>query len=258
MNNELLIIIPAYNEEENIERFIKSLKQEKMEGFADILVINDGSTDDTEGVVRGCNINIINKPLNMGYGSTLQLGYKYASKYNYKYVIQIDADGQHDVSNICVIYNQLSGKNNAYGEKPDIVIGSRFLSTENEMKVSFVKKIAIRFFEKTTKFFTGKVITDPTSGLQGLSRNAFDHYSHYGNFDYLYPDINMIIQMIMLGFKIQEVPAKMYERQLGESMHSGIVKPIMYMILMSVSTIGIILRQKRNEYNFGYESDEKI
>lgn len=248
MGRELLIIIPAYNEEENIGDFIQEMKKSKLEDIADILVINDGSTDNTETVVRQCEIDIINKPLNMGYGSTLQLGYKYAKEYNYQYIIQIDGDGQHDVSNIQVIIDALKGEGSISTERPDIVIGSRFLSSENEMRVSWLKKIAIGFFKKIIRVFTEKDITDPTSGLQGLNRNAFTYYANYGNFDYRYPDINMIIQMIMMGFKIEEVPAKMYPRKSGISMHSGVFKPIAYMVLMSLSTISIILRQRKNYY----------
>lgn len=249
MERELLIIIPAYNEGENIAGFIETIKKDKIEEIADILVINDGSIDDTEAVVRANGIDIISKPLNMGYGSTLQLGYKYASSHNYKYVIQIDADGQHDVSNIKNIKYALEGKFNKSGVPPDIVIGSRFLSRESEMKISLIKNIAITFFKMTIKMFTNQNITDPTSGLQGLNRAAFTHYAQYGNFDYRYPDINMIIQMIMMGYKIEEIPAKMYSRTSGESMHSGIFKPIAYMVIISLSTISIILRQRKDYYS---------
>ena len=245
MDSELLIIIPAYNEGKNIGPFLENIKNANIEEIADILVINDGSTDNTEQVVKEHGIEILNKPLNMGYGSTLQLGYKYAVKYHYKYIIQIDADGQHDVSNIRVVYRALKAKEN--GQSPDIVIGSRFLSEKNEMHVSALKNIAIGFFKKAIKVFTGKNITDPTSGLQGLNRKAFKHYSLYGNFDYRYPDINMIIQMIMLGFVIKEVPGIMYYRQQGESMHSGIFRPIAYMVMMTLSIMAIVLRQKKNE-----------
>lgn len=248
MDRELLIIIPAYNEEKNIGSFIQKMKKSKIEDIADILVINDGSTDNTEAVVRQCEVDILNKPLNMGYGSTLQLGYKYAKERNYQYIIQIDGDGQHDASNIKVIIDALKGKSSKSTEQPDIVIGSRFLSKENEMKVSWIKNIAIGFFKKIIKMFTNEDITDPTSGLQGLNRKAFTYYSNYGNFDYRYPDINMIIQMIMMGYKIEEVPAKMYARSSGTSMHSGIFKPIAYMVLMCLSTIIIILRQRKNYY----------
>ncbi len=257
MNKELLIIIPAYNEGKNIGAFIEKLKSAKIDDMADILVINDGSIDDTEDVVKSYGIDILNKPLNMGYGSTLQLGYKYGEKHNYEYIIQIDADGQHDVSNISVIYDALT-ENYKDIIDPDIVIGSRFLYKENEMKVSLIKRFAIRFFKTIIRIFTGEAITDPTSGLQGLNRKAFSHYALYGNFDYRYPDINMIIQMVMLGYNIEEVPAKMYYRNQGESMHSGLIKPFVYMVLMSLSIMTIILRQKKSDLKWRYKKNEKV
>lgn len=253
MNSELLIIIPAYDEGKNIGDFIENIRDANIETMADILVIDDGSKDDTVMVVKSYGVDILSKPLNMGYGATLQLGYKYAMSHDYKYVIQIDADGQHDVCNIPVLYDALRGQSS-----PDIVIGSRFLSEKNEMQVSILKKIAIWYFKKAIKWSTGTQITDPTSGLQGLSREAFSYYSLYGNFDCRYPDINMIIQMVMLGFKIEEVPGKMYYRTQGKSMHSGIFKPISYMVIMSLSIASILIRQKKSDIRWGNKNEEKV
>lgn len=244
MKKELLIIIPVYNEEEAIGSLIDEMRAIGIEELGDILVINDGSTDQTQSIVESKQIKIISKPFNLGYGSTLQLGYKYATSKNYQYIIQIDGDGQHDLSNIKVVYVALVREI----DRPDIVIGSRFLSEENEMETNLFKNIAISFFRKIIQFFTKQEITDPTSGLQGLNRSAFIFYSQYGNFDYQYPDINMIIQMILEGYTIVEVPAHMYERETGESMHSGIIKPIKYMMLMSLSTISILIRQRENYF----------
>lgn len=238
MKKELLIIIPVYNEEGNIGALLQEMKRKQINELGDILVINDGSTDQTEEIVRENQVEILNKPINMGYGSTLQLGYKYADRKHYDYIIQLDGDGQHSVSNIKPIYKALQGK-------ADIVIGSRFLSQENQHKVSVEKNIAIYFFRKIIKIVTKQDITDPTSGLQGLNREAFSFYAGYGNFDYRYPDINMIMQMLMLGFVIEEIPAKMYPRKTGKSMHAGIIKPIIYVVLMSLSTMSIILRQRK-------------
>lgn len=244
LKKKLLIIIPVYNEEEAIGSLIDGMKDQGIEEIGDILIINDGSTDRTQHIVENKQVNIINKPLNLGYGSTLQLGYKYATNHDYQYLIQIDGDGQHDLSNIKVVYNALVEQKNG----ADIVIGSRFLSTENEMVVSNLKKIALSFFRKTIQTFTKQEITDPTSGLQGLNRSAFSFYAEYGHFDYQYPDINMIIQMLLMGYTIKEVPAQMHNRTTGKSMHAGIIKPIKYMVLMSLSTISIIIRQRENYY----------
>lgn len=244
MRKELLIIIPAYNEENNIGSVLNKIQEEGIDKIGDILVINDGSKDNTEKVVNSFKVNIINQVINMGYGSALQLGYKYAEKNGYEYVIQLDADGQHDICNINNIYNCLKNRENTFLNKPDIIIGSRFLSNSSTMKVSKIKQMAISFFRLIIKTFTKNNITDPTSGLQGLSRSAFTYYAGYGNFDYRYPDINMIIQMIMLGYNVKEIPAVMHERKAGQGMHSGIIKPIKYMILIMLSTLSIMIRNK--------------
>ena len=248
MSKELLIIIPVYNEEGNIGALLEMMKQDNIDQIGDILVINDGSTDKTENIVREKGIEILNKPINMGYGTALQVGYRYGYRNNYTYIIQLDGDGQHSVSNIGRIYNALKGESSSSNPPADIIIGSRFLSAENEMEISFEKNIAIIFFKKIIKLVTKEDITDPTSGLQGLNKEAFSFYAGYGNFDCRYPDINMIIHMLMLGYKIEEVPAKMYPRKLGQSMHSGIIKPIRYMIIMLLSTGSIMLRQRKGYY----------
>ena len=244
MRKELLIIIPAYNEENNIGSVLNKMYEEGIDEIGDILVINDGSKDNTEKVVSSLKVNIINQVINMGYGSALQLGYKYAEKKGYEYVIQLDADGQHDICNIRNIYNCLKNEESICLDKPDIIIGSRFLSDSSTMKISKLKHIAISFFRLIIKIFTKNNITDPTSGLQGLSRSAFTYYAGYGNFDYRYPDINMIIQMIMLGYSVKEIPAVMHERKAGQGMHSGVIKPIKYMILIMLSTLSIMIRNK--------------
>lgn len=253
MDKELLIMLPAYNEEKNIEIVLNKIYEAGIDEISDILVINDGSQDNTEKVARNFKVTILNQVCNMGYGAALQVGYKYAEKKDYEYVIQLDADGQHDICNIITIYDCLKNKDCIFTEIPDIVIGSRFLCDSGTIKISKLKNIAISYFRLMIKIFTKNNITDPTSGLQGLNRRAFAYYAGYGNFDYRYPDINMIIQMIMQGYNIKEIPAVMHERKTGEGMHSGIMKPIKYMVLMTLSTINIILRNRKNPYVIGEE-----
>lgn len=244
MKKELLIIIPAYNEEENLSKLLKHMFKSGIDKIGDILVVNDGSIDNTELVARQSNVSVMSLVCNMGYGSALQVGYKYASKMGYEYVIQMDADGQHDICNISKIYECLK-QNGDSSAMYDIVIGSRFLSDESTFKVSILKNITISFFKLIIKMVTNFYITDPTSGLQGLNRKTFTYYAKYGNFDYKYPDINMIIQMLMLGYTIKEIPAVMHERENGKSMHSGIIRPIKYMVIISLSTLSIILRSRK-------------
>ena len=238
---DVLILIPAFNEEESIGNVLDRLEGSMVRRFADILVVNDASVDKTSMISKKYNVTVVSHVFNLGYGSALQLGYKYAVRRGYKYVIQIDADGQHDISNIFNIYERLT-QEGADGRAPDIVIGSRFLNGSVSFPISGVKKIAIGFFRKTIKHMTGETILDPTSGLQGLNRRAFLYYSLFQNFNYSYPDANMIIQMILLGFRVVEIPSTMHERTAGVSMHSGILKPMIYMIIMPLSILSVYFR----------------
>ena len=242
MQKELLIIIPAYNEEESIKKLLVSLEQPEIASIADILVMNDASSDATNWVVKERKHALVTHVFNLGYGSALQLGYKYAIRRKYKYVIQMDADGQHDVCNIPKIYEALTtpNENRKY---PDIVLGSRYLKESAKYETSFMKKIAYKLFRKAIKVTTGRSIMDPTSGLQGLSRQTVLYYSRYNHFDDKYPDANMLIKMILLGYNVIEIPAVMHSRIIGESIHSGL-KPIKYMFHMVLSILVVYLRIK--------------
>lgn len=239
---ELLIIIPAYNEAGNIEKLLDKLEEPQISDIADILVMNDASSDSTNFIVKARGHAVVTHVFNLGYGSGLQLGYKYAIRRGYKYLIQMDADGQHDVCNISVIYDKLRTADEN-GNKPDIVLGARFMKGSVDFKVGIAKKIAFKLFRKMIKIGSGRSFSDPTTGLQGLSRRAVLYYSKYNHFDDKYPDANMIMQMSLLGFRLEEIPAVMHIRTEGVSMHSGL-KPFFYMFRMTISIIAVWFRIK--------------
>lgn len=232
---DLLIIIPAYNEEKNIEKLLDKLEQPEIRDIADVLIMNDASSDETNWIVKKRGHNIVTHVFNLGYGSALQLGYKFAIRREYRYVIQMDADGQHDVSNVPRIYRELKTKDEN-GEYPDIVLGSRFMKDSSEYKAPLAKKVAWGFFRTLIYWATKRKIADPTTGLQGLSWRTVIYYSKYNHFDDQYPDANMIMQMLLLGFRLREIPAVMHPRTDGVSMHSGI-KPFIYMFRMTFSIL---------------------
>lgn len=239
---EMLIIIPAYNEEKNIGSVLDQLAQPEIAEIADVLVMNDASRDGTEALVRSKGNTVVTHIYNLGYGSGLQLGYKYATRHGYRYVLQMDADGQHDVSNVKEIYRKLTTPD-AQGRYPDIILGSRFTRGWSDYPTSFVKKIAYTLFRIMIKIATGRNITDATTGLQGLSRRAFSFYAGYNHFDDKYPDANMIMQMLLLKYRVEEIPALMHVRMEGVSMHSGL-KPIVYMFRMMFSITAVWIRIK--------------
>ena len=252
---EVLIIIPAYNEGKTIGDLLEKLKQPEIAEIADVLVMNDASKDNTAKVVRSRGHEVVTHIFNLGYGSGLQVGYKYASRRNYKYVIQMDADGQHDVSNVLKLYERLTTPDEA-GNYPDIVLGSRFVPGSISFPVSIMKKVAFVLFRGLIRLDTGKKIMDPTTGLQGLSHRAFSFYAGYGHFDDRYPDANMIMQMLLLGYRVEEIPAVMYARTEGVSMHSGIIKPMKYMFRMMFSIIAVWLRVKCYKMDMGALNEE--
>ncbi len=241
--NKVLIIVPAFNEEANMAALFNNLCTPEIQSFADILVVNDASMDQTGFIAKNYNVSVVTHVFNLGYGSALQVGYKYAVRRGYDYVIQIDADGQHNTSNIAHIYQCLTTQN-AEGNLPDIVIGSRFVEGSQSFKISGIKKISLAMFSWVIKKATGKVITDPTSGLQGLNKKTFTYYSKFGNFDYFYPDANMIIQMLLLGYKVEETASVMHERKAGSSMHTGLLRQMLYMMIMPLSILTVIKRVK--------------
>lgn len=255
---ELLIIIPAYNEGENIERVLNQLESLQMSDQADILVINDASTDSTNWIVKDMQYPMISQLFNMGYGCALQTGYKYAVRRGYQYVIQMDGDGQHDVCNIPVIYQKLK-EADADGRCPDIVLGARFREDSADFPVSWPKKVVYAMFRFLIRMITGEKLSDPTTGLQGLNRKAFLYYSKYNHFDDKYPDANMLILMLLVKFKVVEVPAVMHSRTAGVSMHSGL-KPFWYMLRVMYSVIITVFQVKylKMDVGVGLKSADKI
>lgn len=237
---DLLVIMPAHNEEENIGKVLEHMENTKITDVADILVINDGSSDQTSWIVHDYGYAVVTHVFNLGYGAALQSGYKYAIRRNYKYVVQMDSDGQHDPCNILKIYQELQTKDED-GNYPDIVLGSRFLEGGESFRISWMKKIAFVMFRRLIRLATRQKFTDPTTGLQGLNRDAVLYYSKYSHFDEKFPDANMIIQMLLLGYRVREIPAVMHIRETGTSMHSGL-KPILYMAHMFFSICAIWLR----------------
>lgn len=253
---DLLVIMPAYNEAHSIGGVLEQLEQPEIVGIADVLVMNDASTDATARIVKERGHTVLTHVFNLGYGSGLQLGYKYASRRGYKYVIQMDADGQHDVCNVRTIYERLKTADEE-GNYPDIVLGARFVEGSVSFKIGIVKKLALTLFRFLIWVGTGKKITDPTTGLQGLSRRAFQFYSKYNHFDDQYPDANMIMQMLLLGFRVEEVPAVMYARKGGVSMHSGL-KPVIYMFRMMFSIIAVWIRIRVYKVDVGLIDETEI
>lgn len=228
-----LIIIPAYNEGKNIGRVLGDMLRREPE--LDVLVVDDGSRDDTAELAKIFGVALVSHAVNLGYGAALQTGFRYAVKNGYDYVIQFDADGQHDPDYLRAVKAEIEK-----GEA-DIVIGSRFLC-DSEYKVEFFKSAAIRLMSFTIKRLTGCRVTDPTSGFKALSRRTFRYYALAGNFPSDYPDANILIKMLRKNYRVVEIPVNIRKRICGTTMHSGL-KPLFYIFDIFLSIFVILLRE---------------
>lgn len=244
--NKILLLIPAYNEEGNIGKVLGQLKKSGITEKIDILVIDDGSKDGTVETAKSYGVEVISQIFNMGYGAALQTGYKYAVEKQYAYLLQMDADGQHDIKNLTLLCERLGIGHPPDKEVwPDIVIGSRFLDGSVTYSVPWLRRVAIAMFRGIIYRITRCRLTDPTSGLQGMNRKAFSYFAGFNNFDIKYPDINMVLQMLLMDYKIEEIPAVMHIRQEGTAMHSGAVHAVKYMVIMSLSTMNAYVRYRK-------------
>ena len=233
---EVIIVIPAYNEEKNIEPLIKNIKAKVSN--VDILVIDDGSADRTARVAEKAGAIALRLPFNMGYGAALQTGFKYALNKRYQYVVQMDADGQHDPDSVKILLNEIRK------ESADVVIGSRFLNDKSSYRAPLVRKLGIGLFGKIASIITGQPVTDPTSGFQALNRDALRFYaSKYYPVDY--PDADVIIMLHRAGLRVKEISVVMHNRQEGQSMHSGLLKPLYYVFKMFLSMFVTLLRNDK-------------
>lgn len=235
MNTKRCIIIPAFNEEQQIASVIEGIRKYS---DADIVVIDDGSADMTSEIAREAGVFVIRHPFNMGAGVAVQTGYKYAFEKHYDYLLQIDGDGQHHPGYIpnlfAIVENQTC----------DVVIGSRFLKN-NEYKPGLLKSAGIKLFRQIIRIITGETITDPTSGYRCMNRNVFKYFTG-DNYPSDYPDANIIIEMHRMGFKLAELPVTMVPNPEGRSMHRGIFKIIYYLFKVFLSILVILLRKKSN------------
>jgi Glycosyltransferases involved in cell wall biogenesis len=220
-----LIIIPAYNESENIEKTIKDIRR-NAPGF-DYIIINDCSTDNTLEILKKNHFEYLNLPVNLGIGGAVQSGYRYAYYHGYDMAVQFDGDGQHNAAYLDAMAEKLKES------KADMVIGSRFIKKEG-FQSSGVRRVGIRFFTRLIKMLTGKMITDPTSGMRIVNRKLLKLFSD--DYPKDYPEPESTVTVLSKGYKVEEIPVIMNEREGGVSSIS-MLNGVYYMIKVSIAIL---------------------
>lgn len=222
---KVLVIIPCYNEEENIERVVSDLRRAAPD--IDYLIVNDCSTDRSAAICHENGFSYLSLPINLGIGGGVQSGYLYAKENNYDITVQMDGDGQHDPSYLQAVIGPV-----ARGEL-DMCIGSRFLKKEG-FQTSFMRRMGIRILSILLRVLCGVHILDVTSGFRACSKELTAFYAQ--NYAQDYPEPEAIITAVLAGYRVGEAPVQMRERMGGASSISAF-KSIYYMVKVSISLV---------------------
>lgn len=231
---KVLAIIPAYNEAANLRAVVDDLRC--FDG--DMLIVNDGSSDDTVMVARELGVMVVSHPFNLGIGGTVQTGIKFALAKGYDFAIQFDGDGQHRADQIAKIVAR-----GAAGEA-DLVIGSRTLPGGYKMGVT--RWFGSKIFLCLIKVLSGLTINDPTSGFRCYGPRAMELFSRFYPDDY--PEVESIVTAARSGLTVVEVPVLMRQRLSG---HSSITrrKSAYYMLKVSLALVVDSMRGKTQGEN---------
>lgn len=228
-----LVVIPAFNEARAIERVVEGIRA--ADPGLPVLVVDDGSTDDTAGAARRAGAEVLRLPINLGYGSALQTGYKYALREGYDCVVQLDGDGQHEPADIPRLLAALER------DAADLALGSRFLG-EAGYRPGMARGAGMRLFRGLAFLLTGMRFSDVTSGYQALNREVLQFFAAE-RYPADYPDADVLVMLTRAGFRIAEVPVRMYPKRSGRSMHAGL-RPVYYIFKMLLSMLLMLLRHE--------------
>lgn len=229
--SDCLVVIPAYNEAANVAAVVADVRQ-SLPGF-DVLVVDDGSADETAAVARHAGAKVMRLPVNSGYGAALQTGYKYAVRQGYATVAQMDADGQHEARFMPELLEQIADGS------ADIVIGSRFLDNDGHYEPSRARKIGMGIFSRMASRIMRQHVSDPTSGYQ-VMRVDVARFFCSDVYPADYPDADILILLHRSGFRVAEVGVQM-RMPTGKSMHSG-HRSLYYVYKMFLSILVTLLR----------------
>ena len=229
----ILVVMPAYNEARRVREVVNAVRAQV---DADVLVVDDGSTDATPAEARAAGATVASHAVNLGYGAALQTGYRYALRRGYDAVLQLDADGQHDPASIPRLLAALA--------HADVVVGSRFLDGTS-YRPPRARRIGMWLFGRVASLLARCPVTDPTSGFQAIARPALRFYAHE-RYPVDFPDADVLAMVARSGLRLAEVPVTMRASPDGKSMHGGVLKQLYYVFRMSLALALVPLRNDRS------------
>jgi glycosyltransferase involved in cell wall biosynthesis len=228
-----LAVVPAYNEGGSIVNVIDSLHQEAAD--FDVIVIDDGSSDDTAARAAAAGVEVVRLPFNLGIGGAVQTGFLYALERGYDYMAQVDGDGQHEPADLATLLDVIRANPSL-----DMVCGSRFLSGENRYLAPISRRTGIHVFAFVLSKIVGQPVTDPTSGFRLYNRRAISLFAR--DYPNDYPEVEAVLLLHAHRLRMAEVPVRMHQRGAGRS---SITKgrSLYYMIKVSLALLVGLLRR---------------
>jgi glycosyltransferase involved in cell wall biosynthesis len=225
--NRHLAIVPAYNEAAAVAATIRDIRSRS---DFDVLVVDDGSTDDTARVARAAGAAVIRHPFNLGIGGAVQSGYQYALDHDYDVAVQVDGDGQHDARHLPELLAHLRGD-----DQLNMVTGSRFLEWEDgAYRSSMPRRLGIRMFAGILSRIVGRRVTDPTSGFRMVDRRGIELFAR--DYPHDYPEVEAVLLLHFHQLQGTEVPVRMRARTTGvSSINAGRSVYDMVKVLLAIS-----------------------
>lgn len=229
--DRVLVVVPAWNEARSVGVTVHEIRAASAD--YDVVVIDDGSTDDTADVASTAGAAVLRLPFNLGVGAAMRTGFTYAARKGYRRAIQVDADGQHDPADIAKVLSGL--------EHADISIGARFADV-GDYEVRGPRRWAMMVLAKVVSKIAKTRLTDVTSGFRAANRRAIDQYVSYYPAEYLGDTLDSLVAAIHSGLTVAQVPVAMRPRAYGApSQH-----PIGAAVYLLRSAFALLLAVMRN------------
>lgn len=226
-----IAVLPAYNEASSVASVVHEVR--RADPGIEILVVDDGSTDETAAAARVAGARVVRLPFNLGIGAAVQTGLRYALKEGFEIAFQVDADGQHDPIGLDGLAAPI------IAGRADLVIGSRF-GRHSTYRAPFARRMGIRLFAKIVSLLVGSRITDPTSGFRAFNRRAIELFAC--DYPHDYPEVESTVLVDRSGMRVVEVPVQMRPRLGGESSITRF-RPAYYVAKVSVGILVGLLRR---------------
>lgn len=201
----VLAIVPAYNEADSVATVVGEIRDT---GLADVLVVNDGSMDETSRIARASGARTLDLPVNLGIGGAVQAGYLYAHRHGYEVAVQVDGDGQHLASEIPALLGPIQGGH------ADLVLGSRYVE-KTDYRSPVARRAGMVMFSTVVTAVTGQRLLDTTSGFRAAGRECIAYLAHHYPQDY--PEVETLVLLLRAGFRVTEVPCRFRDRVGGRS-----------------------------------------